>query len=154
MKIKAIWNFAPTRLKVPKNVLVQNENLAYSLSVVSSIINNKINRRESMEKLIDSLETLEVKIKEVKQAQKVFSTYSQDRIDKIFKAAAIAANQNRILLAKMAVEETGMGVVEDKVIKNHFASEYIYNAYKDTPTCGLIEEDKTYGIKKLLNQLV
>ena len=102
-----------------------------------------------MEKLIDSLETLEVKIKEVKQAQKVFSTYSQDRIDKIFKAAAIAANQNRILLAKMAVEETGMGVVEDKVIKNHFASEYIYNAYKDTPTCGLIEEDKTYGIKKI-----
>lgn len=102
-----------------------------------------------MEKLIDSLETLEIKIKEIKQAQKIFSTYSQDMVDRIFKAAAIAANQNRILLAKMAVEETGMGVVEDKVIKNHFASEYIYNAYKDTPTCGLIEEDKTYGIKKI-----
>ena len=102
-----------------------------------------------MEKLIDSLETLEIKIKEIKQAQKIFSTYSQDMVDRIFKAAAIAANKNRILLAKMAVEETGMGVVEDKVIKNHFASEYIYNAYKDTPTCGLIEEDKTYGIKKI-----
>ena len=71
-----------------------------------------------MEKLIDSLETLEIKIKEIKQAQKIFSTYSQDMVDRIFKAAAIAANQNRILLAKMAVEETGMGVVEDKVIKN------------------------------------
>ena len=102
-----------------------------------------------MEKLIDSLETLEVKIKEVKQAQKVFSTYSQDRIDKIFKAAAIAANQNRILLAKMAVEETGIGVAEDKVIKNHYASEYIYNAYKDLKTCGVIEKDDSFGITKI-----
>ena len=70
-------------------------------------------------------------------------------MDKIFKAAATAADKARILLAKMAVAETGMGVMEDKVIKNHYAAEYIYNAYKNTKTCGVIEEDKTYGIKKI-----
>lgn len=102
-----------------------------------------------MKKIVDSLETLEEKIKEVRKAQEVFATYTQEQVDKIFKAAAIAANSNRIMLAKMAVEETGMGVVEDKVIKNHYASEYIYNAYRDTQTCGVIEEDSAFGIKKV-----
>ena len=77
--------------------------------------------------LVDNLDALIAKIAEVKEAQRIFSTYTQEQVDKIFKAAAIAANQARIPLAKMAVEETGMGVVEDKVIKNHYASEYIYN---------------------------
>lgn len=102
-----------------------------------------------MNKIVDSLETLEEKIKEVRKAQEVLATYTQEQVDKIFKAAAIAANSNRIMLAKMAVEETGMGVVEDKVIKNHYASEYIYNAYRDTQTCGVIEEDSAFGIKKV-----
>ncbi len=102
-----------------------------------------------MDKLIDNLENLELQIQKTRKAQKIFSTYSQERVDQIFRAAAIVANQNRILLAKMAVEETGMGVIEDKVIKNHFASEYIYNAYRNTLTCGIIEEDTTYGIKKV-----
>ena len=97
----------------------------------------------------DSIKKLENTIKKVKEAQQVFAKYSQDQVDKIFLAAAIAANKERISLAKLAVEETGMGLVEDKVIKNHFASEYIYNAYKDTKTCGVIEEDKEYGIKKI-----
>ena len=100
-----------------------------------------------MDKIIDSVETLELKIKEIRLAQQKFATYSQEQVDQIFKCAAIAANQNRIKLAKLAVEETGMGIVEDKVIKNHYASEYIYNAYRNTQTCGVIEEDKTYGIK-------
>ena len=102
-----------------------------------------------MNKIINSVETLELKIKEIRLAQQKFATYSQEQVDQIFKCAAIAANQNRIKLAKLAVEETGMGIVEDKVIKNHYASEYIYNAYKNTQTCGVIEEDKTYGIKKV-----
>ena len=102
-----------------------------------------------MDKIIDSIETLELKIKEIRSAQQKFATYSQEQVDQIFKCAAIAANQNRIKLAKLAVEETGMGIVEDKVIKNHYASEYIYNAYRNTKTCGVIEEDKTYGIKKV-----
>lgn len=102
-----------------------------------------------MQTVIDNIETLELKIKEVRKAQALFSTYTQEQVDKIFKAASIAANMNRIPLAKLAVKETGMGVVEDKVIKNHFASEYIYNAYRDTITCGVIEEDKTYGITKI-----
>jgi acetaldehyde dehydrogenase (EC 1.2.1.10)/alcohol dehydrogenase AdhE (EC 1.1.1.1) len=101
--------------------------------------------------IIDSVDVLLKKIDEMKKAQKIFATYSQEQVDKIFYAAASAANKNRILLAKMAVEETGMGIVEDKVIKNHFASEYIYNAYKDTKTCGVIEEDPIYGIKKIAN---
>ena len=99
--------------------------------------------------LVDSVEALEAKIAEVRQAQKEFSQYTQEQVDAIFLAASIAANQARIPLAKMAVEETGMGVVEDKVIKNHYAAEYIYNAYKDTKTCGVIEEDKAYGMKKI-----
>ncbi len=98
---------------------------------------------------IQTAEELEAKIRTMKAAQKKFATYTQEQVDKIFLAAAMAANHQRIPLAKMAVEETGMGVVEDKVIKNHYAAEYIYNAYKDTKTCGVIEEDKAYGIKKI-----
>ena len=98
---------------------------------------------------VDSIEALQHKIEIVKKAQKEFSKYTQEQVDKIFQAAAIAANQNRIPLAKMAVEETGMGVVEDKVIKNHYATEYIYNKYKHEKTCGVIEEDESYGIKKV-----
>ena len=82
-------------------------------------------------------------------AQRRFAEYTQEQVDRIFLAAASAANRMRIPLAKLAVEETGMGVVEDKVIKNHFASEYIYNAYRDTKTCGVIEGDPAYGIQKI-----
>ncbi len=104
---------------------------------------------ENQYTIVDSLEAFEAKLKEVRAAQKLFATYTQEQVDKIFKAAALAANKERIRLAKMAVEETGMGIVEDKVIKNHYAAEYIYNAYKDTKTCGVIEEDKAYGIQKI-----
>ena len=99
--------------------------------------------------IVDTVDALEKKINEVRRAQQILSTYTQEQVDKIFTAAAIAANQARIPLAKMAVEETGMGIVEDKVIKNHYASEYIYNAYRDTKTCGVIEEDSAYGTKKI-----
>ena len=99
--------------------------------------------------IVDSVEKLEEALGRVRAAQKEFATYSQEQVDKIFLAAATAANKERIPLAKMAVEETGMGIVEDKVIKNHYAAEYIYNAYKDTQTCGVIEEDKSFGIKKI-----
>ncbi|MDO5381473.1 MAG: bifunctional acetaldehyde-CoA/alcohol dehydrogenase [Eubacteriales bacterium] len=99
--------------------------------------------------IVDNVETLEAEIARAREAQKIFSTYTQEQVDKIFAAAAIAANQARIPLAKQAVAETGMGIVEDKVIKNHYASEYIYNTYKDFKTCGVIEEDKAYGIKKI-----
>ena len=99
--------------------------------------------------IVDSVEKLEQRIALVKKAQQEFSHYTQEQVDAIFFAAASAANKMRIPLAKMAVEETGMGVVEDKVIKNHYASEYIYNAYKDTKTCGVLEEDTAYGIKKI-----
>ena len=98
---------------------------------------------------ITNVAELEAAIARVKEAQKKFAQYDQETVDKIFLAAATAANRERISLAKMAVSETGMGVVEDKVIKNHYAAEYIYNAYKDTKTCGVIEEDKAYGIKKI-----
>ncbi len=103
--------------------------------------------------IVDSVEALEKKLAEVKKAQAVFATYTQEQVDKIFLAAATAANKARIPLAKMAVEETGMGVVEDKVIKNHYASEYIYNAYRYTKTCGVLEEDKAYGIQKIAEPL-
>ncbi len=99
--------------------------------------------------LIDSVETLESALAELRKAQEIFATYSQEKVDEIFKAAALAANQMRIPLAKMAVEETGMGIVEDKVIKNHYAAEYIYNKYKNTQTCGVIEEDKAFGTMKI-----
>lgn len=99
--------------------------------------------------IIDNVDALIAKMDAMKEAQRVFATYTQEQVDKIFYEAASAANKMRLPLAKMAVEETGMGVVEDKVIKNNYAAEYIYNAYKDTKTCGVIEEDKAYGIKKL-----
>ena len=99
--------------------------------------------------IIDSVEKLQEAFLRMRKAQQIFATYSQEQVDRIFLAAASAANKARIPLAKMAVEETGMGLVEDKVIKNHYAAEYIYNAYKDTKTCGVIEEDKAYGIKKI-----
>ena len=98
---------------------------------------------------VDSIEALQKTIEKVRKAQKEFSKYTQEQVDKIFQAAAIAANQNRIPLAKMAVEETGMGIVEDKVIKNHYAAEYVYNKYKDVKTCGVLEQDDNYGIKKI-----
>lgn len=103
--------------------------------------------------IIDSVEKLEAELDRVRAAQREFATYTQEQVDKIFFAAAMAANKARIPLAKMAVEETGMGVVEDKIIKNHYAAEYIYNAYKNTKTCGVIEEDKAYGIKKIAEPL-
>ncbi len=100
-------------------------------------------------KLVDSVDALEARLAQVRQAQQIFASYSQDQVDTIFRAAALAANRARIPLAKLAVEETGMGVVEDKVIKNHYASEYIYNAYRNTKTCGVIEDDSAYGVKKI-----
>lgn len=104
---------------------------------------------EQKYEIIDDVEKLEAALSELKKAQKIFSTYTQEQVDKIFYEAAMAANRERIPLAKLAVEETGMGIVEDKVIKNHFASEYIYNQYKNFKTCGVIEEDPAYGIKKI-----
>ena len=104
---------------------------------------------EKKPKIVDSVETLEKTLKELRQAQKIYATYTQEQVDAIFKAAALAANRARIPLAKLAVEETGMGIVEDKVIKNHYASEYIYNKYKDAVTCGVVEEDKAYGIRRI-----
>ena len=100
-------------------------------------------------KLTDSVETLEETIARVRAAQRKYAAYTQEQVDAIFLAAALAANNMRIPLAKQAVAETGMGVVEDKVIKNHYAAEYIYNAYKNTKTCGVIEEDTAYGIQKI-----
>ena len=99
--------------------------------------------------IIDNVEALEARLAALKKAQAQFATYTQEQVDKIFLAAATAADKERIPLAKMAVAETGMGVVEDKVIKNHYAAEYIYNAYKNTKTCGVIEEDASFGIKKI-----
>ena len=98
---------------------------------------------------VDSVETLNAAFNTTREAQRKFATYTQEQVDKIFLAAASAADKARISLAKLAVEETGMGIVEDKVIKNHYAAEYIYNAYKDTKTCGVIEEDEAYGIQKI-----
>ncbi len=104
---------------------------------------------ENMYGIIDSVESLEKAISELREAQKIFATYTQEQVDRIFLAAATAANKARIPLAKMTVEETGMGIVEDKVIKNNYASEYIYNQFRNTKTCGVIEEDKAYGITKI-----
>ena len=100
-------------------------------------------------KIVDSVEALEELLLRVKAAHEKYSSYTQEQVDKIFLAAATAAAKMRIPLAKMAVEETGMGIVEDKVIKNQYAAEYIYNAYKNTKTCGVIEEDKAYGVQKI-----
>ena len=99
--------------------------------------------------ITDNVEKLQALIDKVREAQRRFATYTQQQVDRIFMAAATAANRQRIPLAKMAVEETGMGVVEDKIIKNHYAAEYIYNAYKDTKTCGVVEEDRQFGIRKI-----
>ncbi len=104
---------------------------------------------EKIYNVTDSVETLEATIARVREAEKKYATYTQEQVDAIFLAAAIAADKARIPLAKMAVEETGMGIVEDKVIKNHYAAEYIYNKYRDTKTCGVLEEDKAFGIKKI-----
>ncbi len=103
--------------------------------------------------IVDSVEALERAIKRVREAQAIFATYTQEMVDKIFFAAASKASKARIPLAKMAVEETGMGIVEDKVIKNHYASEYIYNAYRDTKTCGVIEEDKAFGTRRIADPI-
>ncbi len=105
--------------------------------------------KEKIHTTVDSVETLNQALAITREAQKKFATYTQEQVDKIFLAAASAADKARISLAKLAVEETGMGIIEDKVIKNHYAAEYIYNAYKDTKTCGVIEEDEAYGIQKI-----
>lgn len=107
------------------------------------------NKETAIPAIIDTPEALETKMAAMKEAQRIFATYTQEQVDRIFKAAATAADKARIPLAKMAVQETGMGIVEDKVIKNHYAAEYIYNAYKNTKTCGVIEEDPVYGIRKI-----
>ncbi|WP_187261232.1 bifunctional acetaldehyde-CoA/alcohol dehydrogenase [Pontibacter beigongshangensis] len=98
---------------------------------------------------VTTVTELTTRIEKLREAQKVFATYTQEQVDEIFRQAAIAANNARIILAKMATEESGMGLVEDKVIKNHFASEYIYNQYKDAKTCGVIETDQAFGITKI-----
>lgn len=107
----------------------------------------------TVENLVQDVESLQNEMKKVREAQAEFANFSQEKVDQIFLAAAVAANQARIPLAKLAVEETGMGVVEDKVIKNHFAAEYIYNEYKNTQTVGIVEEDSSYGVKKILEPL-
>ncbi len=103
--------------------------------------------------IVDGVDSFKAALNKVREAQEIFANYSQEKVDEIFKAAALAANKMRIPLAKMAVEETGMGVIEDKVIKNHYASEYIYNTYKDTKTCGVIEEDAAFGIRKVADPI-
>lgn len=99
--------------------------------------------------VVDSVESFERMLKRVRAAQKAYAAFSQEQVDRIFQAAAVAANKARVPLAKRAVAETGMGVVEDKVIKNHFASEYIYNAYRRTKTCGVVERDEAAGMMKI-----
>ncbi|MGE4486008.1 MAG: bifunctional acetaldehyde-CoA/alcohol dehydrogenase [Oscillospiraceae bacterium] len=101
------------------------------------------------ETIVNSSNTLREKLGEIREAQKKYAEFTQKQVDSIFKAAALAANRQRIPLAKLACEETGMGIVEDKVIKNHYASEYVYNYYKDEKTCGIIEQDDAFGIKKI-----
>ena len=106
-----------------------------------------------MQEIVNTQEKLEDLISKVREAQRKFATFSQEQVDKIFFEASRAANMARIPLAKMAVEETGMGLVEDKVIKNHYAAEYIYNKYKDVQTVGVVEEDKVFGTKKILEPI-
>ena len=98
---------------------------------------------------VTNVEELSLKLNEVRDAQRKYSNFTQEQVDEIFRQAAMAANNARISLAKMACQETGMGIVEDKVIKNHFASEYIYNKYKDEKTCGVIERDNSFGIERV-----
>ena len=102
----------------------------------------KLEQTLNKSSLVDNAEQLELLIERVQKAQKIYSTFTQEQVDKIFKAAATAADKARIPLAKMAVKETGMGVLEDKIMKNHFAAEYIYNKHKNTKTCGIISNDK------------
>ena len=102
---------------------------------------------------VTSIETLEKRMAQIRKAQETFATFSQEQVDEIFRQAAMAANNARIPLAKMAVAETGMGIVEDKVIKNHFASEYIYNQYKDEKTCGIIDRDEAFGVIKVADPI-
>lgn len=113
----------------------------------------KLEKSLNLDNLVSTVEDLEILISKVKKAQKILATFPQEKIDKIFRAASLAANRARIPLAKMAVEETGMGIVEDKVIKNHFASEYIYNKHKNAKTCGIIAEDKINGTKTVAEPL-
>lgn len=103
--------------------------------------------------VVNSIESLDARIKQIKEAQRIYATYTQEQVDEIFKRTALLANTQRIRLAKLAVEETGMGIVEDKVIKNHFAAEYIYNRYKNEKTCGIIEEDLTHGMIKIADPI-
>ena len=103
--------------------------------------------------IVDSVESFEAALARVRAAQKKFATYTQEQVDAIFRAASLAANNARIPLAKMAVAETGMGLVEDKVIKNHYAAEYIYNAYKDTKTCGVLERDEAAGVMRVADPI-
>ncbi|MDD2588532.1 MAG: bifunctional acetaldehyde-CoA/alcohol dehydrogenase, partial [Atopobiaceae bacterium] len=107
----------------------------------------KATKPEAEGTVITDVDALEKRIQEMRSAQAEFATFTQEQVDKIFFAAAMAANKQRIPLAKLAVEETGMGVVEDKVIKNHYAAEEFYNKYKNMKTCGVVEEDKAYGYK-------
>ena len=117
------------------------------MSTKSSKIVEDLEKAYNNTDVVETLDQLEALISRVKEAQKVFQTFSQEQVDAIFKAAATAADKARIPLARMAVEETGMGVLEDKIIKNHFASEYIYNKHKNAKTCGIVREDKANGIK-------
>lgn len=110
-------------------------------------IAEKLEKNLNKEAIVSTVEDLEILISKVKKAQRILASFPQEKIDKIFRAASLAANKARIPLAKITVEETGMGIVEDKVIKNHFASEYIYNKHKNAKTCGIISEDKTNGTK-------
>ncbi len=125
------------------------------MQVQENTVDNSINNDvlKVSPSIVDNPNSLAIRLEEIKKAQEVFATYTQEQVDKIFLAASIAANQQRIHLAKLATKETGMGIVEDKVIKNHFASEYIYNAYKNTKTCGVIEEDPAFGITKIAEPL-
>lgn len=125
--------------------MLQKEN--YKMTTKSTKTVETLEKALNKPSIVDSSEQLELLIERVKKAQKIFSTFTQEQVDAIFKAASTAADKARIPLAKMAVEETGMGVVEDKIIKNHFAAEYIYNKHKGAKTCGVVEEDKTNGIK-------
>jgi acetaldehyde dehydrogenase/alcohol dehydrogenase len=109
----------------------------------------KLNTESKKEFLVNDTISLQKRIESLRLAQKRFSTYTQEQVDKIFLAVATAADKARIPLAKMAVRDTGMGVVEDKVIKNHFAAEYIYNAYKNTKTCGIIDRDNEFGLTRI-----
>ena len=111
------------------------------------------NTEKAVPARVDTPESLNEKLAAMREAQAIYARFSQEQVDKIFRAAAMAANKARIPLAKQAVAETGMGVVEDKVIKNHYASEYIYNKYRNTLTCGVVEEDKAFGIRKVAEPL-